>query len=344
MPILHYLNIDEVLYKDAETYFVIVTTCYTFSFINCISLFTLYALGVTSFSMYISLVSTVINIGGNLLTVLVFDMGVAGLACATVLSVIASTAIYAALLLRVFKSLHCEKRPFRLNLRCVKNSLVYTIPTALQKMVFHVTGIFIAPTINGLGADATTGYSVMGRMYDICGQSFWNMTSAVDCHTAQAIGAGEHKKLNKGLFAGLVMNTAILTPFVLIFVIFANPIASIFFPAGYTGTAMSYAVRFFQVYAAFLYVNMLGHLLHAYMRSIGRVNTVLWITLMSSAVKIAATLLLVPHFHIDGVYIGQSLNWVIDAVICVVIYFLFYYSEEKIKKVTESIARRTSRA
>ena len=211
-------------------------------------------------------------------------------------------------------------------------------------MAFNITGVFIAPAINGLGADATTGYSVMTRMYYICGQSYWNMTSAVNCHTAQAIGAGEHKKLGKGLFAGLVMDTAILTPFVLVFAIFANPIASIFFPTGYTGPAMAYAVRFFQVYAAFLYINMLGHLLHAYMRSIGRVNTVLGVTLISSAVKIAATLMLVPRFHIDGVYIGQSLGWLVDAAICVAIYFLFYYGEEKIKKITENILHRTSRA
>ena len=93
----------------------------------------------------------------------------------------------------------------------------------------------------------------------------------------------------------------------------------------------------------FLYVNMIGHLFHSYMRSIGRVSTVLWITLVGSAVKIAATLLLVPHFHIDGVYMGQSLSWLVDGALCVVIYFLFYYSEEKIKKVAEKISRRTAK-
>ena len=333
--ILDYLNIDPVLRKDAETYFVIFTASHVASFVNMILLRTLYALGVTSFSLLTSVLSAVINIVGNLVVVLVLDWGVAGLAFSTVLSVLAATGIYFYMVAKAFRELGSEKVVYRLSLADVKASLGYALPTAMQKMAFHATGIFFAPALNGLGADATTGYSVMSKLYNFCGKSFWNMCAAVDCHTAQAVGMGNVQKVRRGLTVGLWMNIAALTPFVLLFTIFAEPLALIFFPDGYRGLALEYAVRFFEVYSIFLYVNMIGHLMHSYMRSIGRVTTVLWVTIFGSFVRVVATLLLIPLMHMDGVYLGLVLSWAADGMLSVILYFSLYHKEEKLRKVIE---------
>jgi Na+-driven multidrug efflux pump len=161
------------------------------------------------------------------------------------------------------------------------------------------------------------------------------MCAAVDCHTAQAVGMGNVQKVRRGLTVGLWMNIAALTPFVLLFTIFAEPLALIFFPDGYRGLALEYAVRFFEVYSIFLYVNMIGHLMHSYMRSIGRVTTVLWVTILGSFVRVVATLLLIPPMHMDGVYLGLVLSWAADGMLSVILYFSLYHKEEKLRKVIE---------
>lgn len=338
--ILDYLNIDPLLRKDAELYFVIYTSSYLIAFVNMVLLHTLHALGITSFSLLTSVVSAMINIAGNLVAVLVLDWGVAGLALSTVLSLLSVTGIYLYVLAKAFRDLKSETVSYRFRLAVVKESLSYTLPIAVQKLAFHATGIFFAPALNGLGAAATTGYSVMTRMYNLCGQSFWNMCSAVDCHTAQAVGTGNVPKIRRGLVAGLWMNVAALTPFVLLFTLFAEPIALLFFPADYHGLALEYAVRFFEVYAVFLYVNMIGHLMHSYMRSIGRVTTVLWVTLFGSFVRVAATLLLIPVLHMDGVYLGLVLSWAADGALSVLLYFSLYHSEEKLRKIVAQILHK----
>lgn len=333
--VLDYLNIDLSLRKDSEIYFVIYTSSYLFSYVNMILLRTLYALGTTAFSLFVSVLSAIINIIGNLITVLVFDMGVAGLAFSTEFSVLVVTVIYIYMIIKAFGELKCGPVGYRFSFRVVKESFSYTLPTAIQKITFHATGIFFAPALNGLGAAATTGYSVMTRMYNFCAQSFWNMCSAVDCHTAQALGAGNTSKIRRGLKAGLWMNIAVLTPFALLFTVFAKPMALIFFPSGYQGLALEYATRFFEIYSVFLYVNMIGHLMHSYMRSIGRVSTVLWITVFGSTVRVASTLLLVPYFKIDGVYLGMVLSWIADGGLSVFLYYILYHSKEKIEKIVE---------
>ena len=338
--VLDYLNIDPLLRKDAETYFVIYTASYLFAYVNMILLRTLYALGTTSFSMFVSIMSAVINIVGNLLAILVFDLGVAGLAYSTLLSILMVTVVYLYMMKKAFRELKSEKVSYRFSWKVVKDSASYTFPTAVQKIAFHATGIFFAPALNGLGADATTGYSVMSRMYNYCGQSFWNMCSAVDCHTAQAVGAGDVKKVRRGLSVGFWMNVVALIPFVLVFTVFAEPVALIFFPEGYQGAALDYAVRFFDVYSIFIFVNMIGHLMHSYMRSIGRVITVLWVTIVGSTVRVAATLLLVPVYHMDGVYLGLVLSWIADGALSVLLYFILYHPWGKLQKVVDRVRNK----
>ena len=136
------------------------------------------------------------------------------------------------------------------------------------------------------------------------------------------------------------MNAAVLTPFILVFTFFAEPIALIFFPAGYRGLALEYAARFFKVYSVFLYVNMVGHLMHSYMRSIGRVTTVLWITIFGSFVRVAATLLLIPFLQMDGVYLGLILSWAADGALSVILYFSLYHAEEKLRKIVAQLHRK----
>ena len=333
--VMDYLNIDPILRKDAETYFIIYTSSYIFSFVNMILLRILYALGVTSFSVLTSILSAVVNITGNLVSVLIFDLGVAGLAFSTVLSVMFVTVVYVYMVIKAFGELKSEKVSYRFSMKTVIDTLSYTIPAAIQKTAFHVTGIFIAPALNGLGAAATTGYSVMNRMYSFCIQSFLNVCSAVDCHTAQAVGEGNVPKIRRGLVAGLWTNIAMLTPFLIIFSVFARPIALVFFPAGYQGPALEYAIRFFKIYSVTIYAFMMSHLMHSYLRSIGRVATVLWITILVSASRIISTLLLVPFFKMDGIYLGQSISWIIDALVSVIVYFALYHSKEKLELIIE---------
>lgn len=342
-PIMDYLKVDPLLRADAETYFVIYSSAYVLLYLNQILVQILHALGVTSFSLYISLGSAVLNIGGNLLTVLVFRMGVAGLACSTVFSTAAATAFYAVMLCRAFRELPTERIGFRFGFAGIRHSLRYTVPAAVQQVAFHGVGIVLAPTINGLGAAATTGETVKNQMYNMCAQSFWNTSAAVGVYTGQCVGAGKPEKIRRGLWVGLQLNALILLPFVLVFTVLAEPIASLFFPSDFAGEALDYAVRFARGYMFFLYINMIGHLLHTYLRGLGAVNVVFRITIIGSAVRIAVTLLLVPVIGMEGAYIGLVLGWTADAIASCVIYAMRYRTEAHLTRVVErERARKTA--
>ena len=336
-PIMDYLKVDPILRSDAQTYFVIYASGYFLIYINLFLVKVLYALGITSFALYVSFISALLKICGNLLSVLVFDWGIAGLAFFSVLSSAAATVCYLIMLRRAFKELGNEKISYRFSFSCVLNSLRYTLPAAIQQVSFHGVGLVIAPSINGLGAAATTGYNVSNRIYTLGTQSLWGVTSAFTCYTAQCVGKGDYAKIKRGLKVSFIMNCIMMLPFVLAIMVFAKPISSIFFPSGFVGDAYTYAVRYAMIYLPFVYVQLVGHILHAYMRSLGSMNMVLGITIFGSVIRIIATILLVRTMHIEGAYLGQIISWAADAILSTAIVICGYRTIEQIKRVAERI-------
>lgn len=338
-PILDYLKIDSLLRADAELYFVIYTAGYVLPYLNMLLLQTLYALGITSFSLYVSFLAAIVKIAGNLLSVLVFDFGVAGLAFFSIVSNGAVTLCYVWMLRRAFRELQIEKTAYRFRFSCVKNSLKYALPAAVQQMAFHGVGWLIAPAINALGAAATTAYNVSNRIYNLATVPLWCVTNAFTCYTAQCVGKGDHQKIGEGIKAGFLLNSLMLLPFVLVFLVFATPITSVFFPEDFTGDAYEYARRYAAVFLPFVYVQLVGHILHAYMRSLGAIHTVLGITLFGSTIRVVSTILLVSPMHIEGAYLGQIISWAADAIVSIIIVLCLYSRQDHLKRIVERVRK-----
>lgn len=332
-PIMDYLKIDPILRRNAEIYFIIYTASYAFSLVNLLLIQTLYALGITSFSLYTSILSTVLNIVGNLLAVAVFDWGVAGLAFSTVLSSAVNTLLLVWMIRRVFKGFPNQEAPSKFSFSSIRNSLRYTVPAAIQQVAFHGVGLVLAPLINALGAAATTGYTVCNRIYNLGTLSIWSVTSAFNCYTAQCAGEGNYRNIKRGIRVGFCMNCVMFLPVALLFSILASPISGLFFPAGYTGEAFDCAVRYTSIYFSFVFLQMVEHMIHSYIRCLGQITVVFYITIFGSSVRILATFLLVPLMHIDGVFIGQIISWGADAIVSVILYSTLYRKREQIERI-----------
>jgi len=131
-----------------------------------------------------------------------------------------------------------------------------------------------------------------------------------------------------------------LLPVVVGFMLFARPLTSIFFPADFSGDAYQYALYYTSFWLLFVYVQLVGHMLHSYMRSLGQVNVVLWITLFVSAVRVVATVLLVPVMHIQGAYLGQVVSWAADAVVSIAVVYCRYRTPDQLKKIVEHVRKK----
>ena len=100
-------------------------------------------------------------------------------------------------------------------------------------------------------------------------------------------------------------------------------------------TTWQYAVRFAVFYLPFLFVNMLGHLLHTYLRGLGAMSVVFGVSLLGSIARLAATLWLVPGMRMEGVFAAVLVGWCADTLASILIYLFFYRTDTHILRATQ---------
>ncbi len=101
----------------------------------------------------------IINVACNLLFVLRLNMTVDGVACATVIANIISSAMLFGFLRRNGGSLRIEFRKLKINKRILKRMLSIGVPSGLQSMVFSISNICIQTAVNSLGASVMAASS-----------------------------------------------------------------------------------------------------------------------------------------------------------------------------------------
>lgn len=331
--ILDFLKVDPVLRADTERYFSVYVAGYVIYFVNKFLSTALHALGISSFAFYVTLLSAVLNVVGNLLTVLVLDMGVAGLALSTLVSALAASVFYFVMLHRAFCEMSPEPTSLRPCLLVVRQSVGFTLPVTVQKVAFLGVGLIIAPMVNGLGAAATTAYGIANQVYSIGVMTLWAATSAFACYTGQSVGEGNTKKIRRGMRIGFEINGALMLPVVLVLSLLARPIVSLFFSVGYTGEAFDYAFRYARIFAPLILVQLVNHMLHAYLRGIGQVSLVLVTTLIGGVSRVALTVCLIPFMSLYGAFLAEVLSWGIDALICFVFWIWKYRTDEQLSRI-----------
>ncbi|MCM1029601.1 MAG: MATE family efflux transporter [Pseudoflavonifractor sp.] len=115
------------------------------------------SLGDTKTPFYALIAGGLVNAGLNLLLVLVFGLGVAGVAIATVVSNVVSSTIIVALLLRQSGPFRLVAAQMRLYSSQLGKILRIGLPAGLQGVVFALSNFFILGNINLFGAEASAG-------------------------------------------------------------------------------------------------------------------------------------------------------------------------------------------
>lgn len=81
-------------------------------------------------------------------------------------------------------------------------------------------------------------------------------------------------------------------------------------------------------------------MLHSYLRSLGAVNAVFYISLLGSTVRAVLTYTLVPVLGMDGVYLSQIISWAADLLVTVILYFWKYRTVPQIQRIAQRINNR----
>ena len=172
--------------------------------------------------LYFLMAASLCNIVLDLLLVVVFHMGVAGVAIATICSQLLSAVLVVISLMR------SEMTPYQLfpkRLRIyampMRSILMIGVPTALQSVMYNASNIVIQASINSFGTDAVAAWTAYGKMDIIFWMTITAMAQSITTFAGQNYGAGEYERLKKGVRVSVAMTAC-----------FTVLLSTAFFPAG----------------------------------------------------------------------------------------------------------------
>lgn len=326
------LAIDPAVRASAAIYFTVYLAGSVFIFLNSTGVFIMNALGSSSYPLIMSVISTILNVTGNLFAVLVLKMGIAGLAAASVFSAVVVDICYIVKLKKSFAEMGVGKYKVGFNMNVVKRTAVFSFPTMIQQTLMYFASTVISPMVNGIGSAASAAYVICLKVFDINATIFQNSSKSLSNYTAQSIGAGKYENIRRGLRVGLLQGFVFTLPVLVLTVVCAKGFCSIFLPSGSTGDGLDMAVIFARYFMPFILLNMLNNLFHSFYRGVAAMKLLVVATFIGAFSRVIATYFAVNAYAMNGVYLGWVISWAVELVFSLVVYFAGVWKSEDIKK------------
>lgn len=207
--LLSLLNVPAEIYDLSLTYMRIYFLGMIPSMIYNMGAGVMRACGDSKRPLYFLIVSTFVNIIFDALFVIVFGLGVAGVAIATVMSQVVSCIMTVYTLNRnsgagSFSLLHPS-----VDLAILTTIIVIGLPTGLQSVMYTVSNLFIQRTVNGFGTDTVASFAIFGKVDALFWMFSGSFGTAVLTVVGQNFGAGNIKRTKKTFWIGLMWDIII---------------------------------------------------------------------------------------------------------------------------------------
>ncbi|MBQ9197911.1 MAG: MATE family efflux transporter [Clostridia bacterium] len=186
------------------------------------------AVGDSRRPLYFLIFSAVINTAGDLILVLVFHLGVAGVAYATILAQGLSALLVLYVLMQDDGIYRLRFRRLRIHGATLKRIISIGLPTALQSAITAFSNVFVQSYINVFGSSCAAGWSMYGKLDQFALLPLQSISMANATFVGQNLGALDIPRAKRGirtaLLTGMGCTAVLMAPLML----FAEPLLRLF--------------------------------------------------------------------------------------------------------------------
>ena len=205
-PLLQLLGTDPDIMADSRTYLQIYFGGAVFLFLYNTLNGIYNAQGDSKTPLIFLMISSLTNIVLDLLFVIRFGMGVAGVAWATLIAQGLCAVASLLVLLRRMRRMPCEpeKQGVKLplfHMVAVKRIAQIGLPSMLQQSLVSLSMMMMQGLVNSFGKVLVAGYTATTKIDSLAMLPNMNISNAMSSFTAQNIGAGKYERVKYGLKA-----------------------------------------------------------------------------------------------------------------------------------------------
>lgn len=216
------------IYEDSLLYLRVFLLGIVFIFIYNTGSSLLRALGDSKRPLHYLIVCCIVNIVLDILFVVVFHMGVLGVAVATLIAQAISSVLVTIALLHSPDLCDFSLREIRIDWDTLKTQLYIGFPGGIQSSMYALSNLILQTSVNSLGTDAAAAWTAIAKMDAIYWMIGGSLGTAITTFVGQNYGAGKMDRVKRSTRIGLGMYFAFAIVVVTLLMAFQRPLFTIF--------------------------------------------------------------------------------------------------------------------
>ena len=273
-PVLELLKTPADIIDGAEVYLITMISGTMIVVAYNLAAAILRAFGDAKSPMIAMAISAVINIGLDLLFVLVFHWGIFGAAFASILSQLVSF-VYCYFCIKKIEYVNVEKSMWKPDWEMIRELTMFAIPVSLETIVISLGGIILQATINDQGSIFVAGYTAVNKLYGLLECTAISLGVTFLTFFAQNYGAKEYDRVRRGMKSSIIISVIAASIVGGIALIFGRQLIGVFLDGSMEGAleAIEIAWRYLRFMA--ICMNIL-YLIYPYRKVLQGMGNAVW--------------------------------------------------------------------
>lgn len=318
-PLLKLLGTDPDIMADSLSYLRIYFGGAVFLFLYN-SLNGIYnALGDSKTPLVFLMISALTNIVLDLLFVIRFQMGVAGVAWATLIA--QGVCAFFSFFVMVKRLRKMENEPASRNVKfaffeavAARRIAKVGIPSMLQQSVVSLSMMMMQGLVNSYGKVFVAGYTAASKIDTLAMLPNMNFSNAMSSYTAQNIGAGKTDRVKQGYRASMLMVLIFSVVITAAIYLFGPNLLGLFLKQGSEGSAMSYGLKYMQTVSVFYVLMGFMFVGNGLLRGAGDMGAFMLSSMSNLLVRVATAYLLARYIGSSAIWWSIPTGWAVGSV------------------------------
>ena len=307
------------IFDDSSLYLDVYALGLPFVFFYNISEGIFSALGDSKTPFCFLAVSSLSNIGMDVLFVAGFHMGVAGVAWATFLCQGVSCVVALIFVFRRLRGMPSDEPSQAFSLPIFKKFAMVAIPSILQQSFISVGNIIIQGVINGFGPAVVAGYSAAVKLNNLVITSFTTLANGISNYTAQNLGAKKLERIREGFRAGAKMVWLLSIPLIALYWLGSDALIKLFVENP-SRTALDTGRAFLRILSPFYLIISIKLVADGVLRGSSMMKQFMVSTFTDLTLRVALAFVLSAAMGATGIWCAWPVGWSIAAVLSILFY------------------------
>ena len=283
------------------------------------------AVGDSRRPLYFLVFSSCVNIVLDLVFVLVFQMGVKGVALATIIAQFSSAALIYFTLYRTHDVHRFQPSKLKIYPEMLKNIIRVGLPSGLQQALTSFSNVFVQSYINSFGTNCVAGWSCYHRIDQFILLPMQSISMASTTFVGQNMGNRNLERAEKGIRTAVILSMVVTGTLITLVCIFCVPLIKIF---NADPAVLEYGKTFIRMISPFYLIICFNQIYAGALRGAGDAKTPMIIMLFSFVLFRQMYLAIGTQFPALNnpwfVGLGYPAGWAM----CSTLQLLYYYKSK----------------